>query len=87
MASTFYASLSSHEKNYGCLLLTIKALSRSQDIWEIVETNYQELEDKVVSNALSKAEKDLKKERKKDGNVLFFIFQEMDESILPRVVL
>ena len=92
MASTSGASLSSLQtplftgKNYEYWSLTMKALFRSQDIWEIVENGYVEPPDQAAYNALTQAEKDLLREqRKKDGKALFYIHQAMHESILPRV--
>ena len=45
-----------------------------------------DLADQAAYNALTQVEKDaLKDQRKKDGNVMFYIHQAMHESILPRV--
>jgi hypothetical protein len=64
----------------------MKALFQSQDVWEIVENGYVELEKQAPYNALTQGEKDfLKDQRKKDGKTLFYIHQAMHESILPRV--
>jgi hypothetical protein len=60
-------------KNYELWSLTMKALFRGQDVWEIVENGYVEPTDQATYNALTQAEKDaLKDQRKKDGkdNVL-----------------
>jgi hypothetical protein len=66
--------------------LTMKVLFRGQDVWEIVENGYVEPIDQTTYNVLTQAEKDvLKDQRKKDGNVLFYIHQSMHEIILPRV--
>jgi hypothetical protein len=73
-------------KNYEMWSLTMKALFRGQDVWEIVENGYVEPTDQATYNALTQAEKDvLKEQRKKDGKALFYIHQAMHESILPRV--
>ncbi|KAH9326869.1 hypothetical protein KI387_007047, partial [Taxus chinensis] len=73
-------------KNYEYWSLTMKALFRSQDVWEIVEDGYTEPANAAAYTALSQAEKDTLKElRKKDGKALFYIHQAMHESILPRV--
>ncbi len=72
--------------NYELWCLTMKALFKGQDVWEIVENGYVELADQVAYNALTQAEKDiLKDQRKKDGKEMFYIHQAMHESILPRV--
>jgi hypothetical protein len=72
-------------KNYEMCSLTMKALFRGQDVWEIVENGYVEPVDQEKYNALTQAEKYvLKYQREKDGNALFYIHQSMHESILPR---
>ena len=64
----------------------MEALFRGQDVWEIVENGYVELEDQATYNALTQAEKDaLKDQRNNDGHVMFYIHQAIHESILPRV--
>ena len=73
-------------KNYEYWSLTMKALFRGQDVWEIVQHGYAEPADMAAYNNLSQAEKDvLREQRKKDGKDLFFIHQAMHESILPRI--
>ena len=58
-------------KNYEYWSLTMKALFRGQDVWEIVQHGYAE-------------PADMREQRKKDGKALFYIHQAMHESILPR---
>ena len=73
-------------KNYEYLSLTMKALFRGQDVWEIVQHGYVEPADMTAYNNLTQAEKDvLREQRKKDGKALFYIHQAMHESRLPRV--
>ena len=73
-------------KNYEYWSLTMKALFRGQDVWEIVQHGYVEPTDMTTYNNLTQAEKDvLREQRKKDGKALFFIHQAMHESILPRI--
>ena len=88
MASTF-GSLQTPiftGKNYEYWSLTMKALFKGQDVWEIVQHGYAEPADMTAYNNLTQAEKDvLRKPRKKDGKALFYIHQAMHESILPRV--
>ena len=74
-------------KNCEYWSLTMKALFRGQDVWEIVQHGYVEPADMAAYNNLSQAEKDvLSEQRKKDGKFLFYIDQAMHEIILPRVV-
>ena len=73
-------------KSYEYWSLSMKALFRGQDVWEIVQHGYAEPADMTAYNNLTQAEKDvLRKPRKKDGKALFYIHQAMHESILPRV--
>ena len=73
-------------KNYDYWAITMKALFSSQDIWDLVENGFQEPTDAAAYNALSQAERDLLRDnRKKDSKSLFYIFQEVHESIFPRV--
>ena len=66
--------------------LTMKALFRGQDVWEIVQHGYAEPVDMTTYNNLTQDEKDvLREQRKKDGKAMFYIHQAMHESILPRV--
>ena len=74
-------------KNYGYWSLTMKALFRGQDVWEIVQHVYAQPPGQTTYNNLTQVQKDtLREERKKDGKSLFYIHQAMHESILPRVV-
>ena len=73
-------------KNYEYWSLTMKALFRVQDVWEIVQHGYAEPAGRAAYNHLTQVEKDvLREQRKKDGKALFFIHQAMHESILPRI--
>ena len=89
MASTF-GSLQTPiftRKNYEYWSLTMKALFRGQDVWEIVQHGYAKPADMTAYKNLTQAQKDvLREQRKKDGKALFYIHQAMHESILPRVV-
>lgn len=51
-------------------------LFKSQDLWEYVETGYEE-------NGEDEAR--IKEHRKKDAKALFFIQQAVDDSIFPRI--
>ena len=73
-------------KNYEYWSLTMKDLFRGQDVQEIVQHGYAELENQVAYNNITQYYKDvLREQRKKDGKALFYIQQAMHESILPRV--
>ena len=90
MASTFGSLQTSifTGKNYEYWSLTMKALFRGQDVWEIVHHGYAELRDQTTYNNLTQAEKDvLREKRKKDGKAIFYMHQAMHENILPRVVI
>ena len=73
-------------KNYEYWSLTMKALFRGQDVWEIVQHGYAQPADITTYNNLTRTENDvLREQRKKDVKALFYIHQAMHESILPRV--
>ena len=73
-------------KNYEYWSLTMKALLRVQDVWEIVQNGYTEPIDQETYNNLTQAEKDVLREQiKKYGKALFYIHQSMHESIIPIV--
>lgn len=64
----------------------MKALFSSQDIWDLVENDFQELVDAIAYNAFSQAERDLLRDnKKKDEKVIFYIFQVVHESIFSSV--
>ena len=64
----------------------MRALFASQGIWELVEHGFQEPTDAATLNALTTTERDLLKDnRKKDSKALFYIFQAVHESIVPRI--
>ena len=89
MASTFGSlqTLIFTGKNYQYWSLTMKALFRGHDVWEIVEHGYAEPTDMAAYNNLTQAKKDvLREQRKKDGKAMFYIHQAMHESIFPRIV-
>ena len=73
-------------KNYDYWSITMKALLASQDLWEIVEDGFEEPADETEFNALTQGEKDqLKSNRKKDSKALVFLYQEVDQSVFPRI--
>ena len=74
------------DKNYELWSLTMIALFRCQDVWEIVKNGYVDPTDQGAYNSLTQAENDaLKYQRKKDGKTMFYIHQSRHESIFPRV--
>ena len=92
MASIFGSNMTSLQtpiftgNNYEYWSLTMKALFRGQDVWDIVQNGYAELADQTTYRNITQAEKDtLREQGKKDGKALFYIHQAMHESILPRV--
>ena len=74
-------------KNYEYWSLTMKALSRGQDVQEIVQYGYAEPVDMTTYKNLTQDEKDvLREKRKKDGKYLFYIHQAMHERKIPRII-
>ena len=72
--------------NYEYWSLTMKALFRGQDVWEIVQHGYAEPANQATYNNLSQVEKYIQREqRKKDKKSMFYIHKAMHERILPRV--
>jgi len=81
-----FATSHFYRNNYELWSLTMKASFLGQDVGEEVQNGYVEPKDHETYNALTKDEKDdLKYQRKRDGQVIFYIHQDMNESILPRV--
>ena len=73
-------------KNYEYWSLTMKALFRGQDIWDIVQNGYAEPADQAAYNNITQAKKyALREHRKKDGKAMFYLHQAIHESILPIV--
>ena len=73
-------------KNYEYWSLTMKALFRGQNVWEIVQHGYAEPTDMIAYNNLTQVKKDaLREQRKKYGKSLFYIHQAMHEIIVPRL--
>ena len=61
-------------KNYEYWSLTMKALFRGQDVWEIVQHGYAEPTDMIEYNNITLAQKYvLREQRKKDEKALFYI--------------
>ena len=71
MASTFGSQMLSLQtpiftgKNYKYQSLTMKALLRGQDVWDIVQNGYAEPTDQTSYNNLSQAKKDILREQGK----------------------
>ena len=68
MASTSGSNMSSLQtpifigNNYEYWSLTMKALFRGQDVWEIVQNGYVETKNHATYNNLTQAEKDVPRE-------------------------
>ena len=61
----------------------MKALLRSQDVWEIVEKGHKESENE---STLSHAQNDsLRDSRKRDKKALYLIYQGLDEDAFERI--
>ena len=61
----------------------MKALLRSQDVWEIVEQGYNEPQEGAT---LSQAQRDsLKDSRKRDKKALYLIYQGLDEDAFEKI--
>ena len=64
----------------------MRALFASQGLWEFFEDGFEEPTDENAFNALLQEEKDLLKiNRKKDSKYLFYLYQEVHESVFPRI--
>ncbi|XP_026400646.1 uncharacterized protein LOC113296563 [Papaver somniferum] len=73
-----------HGENYDFWAIKMKTLFMSQEVWEIVEDRYDEIED--TSN-LDQDQKDLLKEsRRKNAKASMYIQQGVGDTILPRVI-
>eukprot|EP00253_Pinus_taeda_P009497 PITA_09497 len=73
-------------KNYDYWAITMRALFSCQDLWELVQDGFEEPLDENELNRLTQAEKDLlKSNRKKDSKALVFLYQVVDQSVLPRI--
>ena len=80
MASTSGAHMSSLQtpifsgKNYDYWSLTMNALFRGQDVWEIVENGYAKSVNQATYNNLTQTQKYvLREQRKKDEKAMFYI--------------
>ncbi|XP_026458702.1 uncharacterized protein LOC113359251 [Papaver somniferum] len=74
----------SHGENYDFWAIKMKILFMSQDVWEIVESGYDEIED---TSTLDQDQKNLLKEsRKKNAKASMYIQQGDGDTILPRVI-
>jgi len=64
----------------------MKTLFISQDLWDLVEDGYKELESTTVLVSWSDAKKnEFKEYKKKDAKALFFIQQGVSKAIFPRI--
>ncbi|XP_073116165.1 uncharacterized protein [Elaeis guineensis] len=65
--------------NYENWCLQMKALLRSQDLWDLVEEGYQEPRE---GEALTNQQRE---SRKRDKKALYFIYQSIDESAFKKI--
>ncbi|KAI0510697.1 hypothetical protein KFK09_011306 [Dendrobium nobile] len=70
-------------KNYNQWSIQMRVFYQSQELWEIVESGFQE--PKVERDLNQRLLQELKENRKKDRKVLFFIYQAVDEIIFERI--
>ncbi|KAI0510499.1 hypothetical protein KFK09_011101 [Dendrobium nobile] len=70
-------------KNYNQWSIQMRVLYQSQELWEIVESGFQEPE--VERDLNQRLLQELKENRKKDRKALFFIYQAVDEIIFERI--
>ncbi|XP_074322761.1 uncharacterized protein LOC141659731 [Apium graveolens] len=68
-------------ENYDYWSLKMKTLFQSQDLWDLVESGYDE-----STNLINDQKEALKETKKKDANALFFIQQAISESLIPRTM-
>ncbi|XP_026417180.1 uncharacterized protein LOC113312660 [Papaver somniferum] len=73
-----------HGENYDFWAIKMKTLFMSQDVWEIVQNGYDEVED---TSTLEQPQKYLLKEsRKKNTKAFMYIQQGVGDTILPKVI-
>ncbi|XP_026459769.1 uncharacterized protein LOC113360476 [Papaver somniferum] len=73
-----------HGENYDFWAIKMKTLFMSQEVWEIVQDGYDEIED---TSTLDQTQKDLLKEsRRKNAKAYMYIQQGVGDTILPRVI-
>ncbi|KAL4020109.1 hypothetical protein IC575_018876 [Cucumis melo] len=70
-------------KNFNQWSIQMKVLYGSQELWDIVERGYTEVENQ--SELTNQKLVELRENRKKDKKALFFIYQAVDEFIFERI--
>ncbi|KAL4014559.1 hypothetical protein IC575_026766 [Cucumis melo] len=70
-------------KNFNQWSIQMKVLYGSQELWDIVERGYTEVENQ--SELTNQQLVELRENRKKDKKALFFIYQAVDEFIFERI--
>ncbi|TXG68966.1 hypothetical protein EZV62_003901 [Acer yangbiense] len=70
-------------KNYSRWSQQMKVLYGSQDLWEVIENGFVELENQT--GLTQQQANELKENCKKDKKALFFIYQAVDEVIFERI--
>ncbi|KAL5767483.1 hypothetical protein ACOSP7_014091 [Xanthoceras sorbifolium] len=73
-------------ENYDFWSIQMKTLFISQDLWNLIEDEYEEPESAIVLASWSDAKKkEFKENKKKDAKALFFIQQGVSKTIFPRI--
>ncbi|KAJ9683074.1 hypothetical protein PVL29_018879 [Vitis rotundifolia] len=74
-------------KNFDNWCIQMRVLFRSQDLWDLINIDYNKVIDSKEFKALSREQKgSLKDFRKKDKKTLYAIFQVVDESIFEKIL-
>jgi hypothetical protein len=66
-------------KNYNKWSIQMKAFFGSQDLWDIVESGFDVMDN--VEGITQRQQTELKENRKKNNKALFYIYQVVDEGI------
>ncbi|CAL9010551.1 unnamed protein product [Prunus brigantina] len=73
-------------ENYEYWSLQMKTLSISQDLWDLVEDGYEELEKTSTGKATPESQQALKENRKRDAKALFLIQKGISKNLFPRLL-
>jgi hypothetical protein len=72
--------------NYGSWSIQMRALFGFQDLWELITDGFTEPTEEEEVEYTADEKKALKEQRKKDKNVLFLLYQGLDEPTFENVV-
>ncbi|CAB4298508.1 unnamed protein product [Prunus armeniaca] len=73
-------------ENYEYWSLQMKTLFISQDLWDLVEDGYKELEKNSTGKATPESQQALKENKKRDAKALFLIQQGISKNLFPRLL-